>query len=328
MATTEYGDIGNNAAAFAKAAFLSRAVPAMCLSRLAQPAKVPKNSTNAVKFRRYNALPLATTPLTEAVTPSATSLTVTDVTTTLAQYGDVMQFSDVIADTHEDPVLQMAMEVAGEQAGQTLETLLFNIIKAGTMVSYANGVARNAVNTPLTKALQQKATRHLKRQNGKTINRAMKSTAMWGSEAIQAGYFAIIHPDVENAVRAMSGFVAVADYGQVTPFENELGAVDDVRYLSSTLYSAFADAGGAAGGTYVSTGGTNCDVYPVIYIAKDAFASVVLRGHEAVTPTVVNAKPSDSDPLAQRSKVGWKTYFAAAILNDNWLHRVEVAAAV
>jgi hypothetical protein len=40
---------------------------------------------------------------------------------------------------------------------------------------------------------------------------------------------------------------------------------------------------------------------------------------------VVNAKPSDSDPLAQRSHVGWKSMQTCVILNDLWLVIVEAA---
>jgi N4-gp56 family major capsid protein len=40
---------------------------------------------------------------------------------------------------------------------------------------------------------------------------------------------------------------------------------------------------------------------------------------------VVNPKPSDSDPLAQRGHVAWKSMQKAVILNDAWMVRVEVA---
>jgi N4-gp56 family major capsid protein len=36
--------------------------------------------------------------------------------------------------------------------------------------------------------------------------------------------------------------------------------------------------------------------------------------------------PSKSDPLGQVGFVGWKTYFAAKILNENWIARIEVGA--
>jgi len=76
----------------------------------------------------------------------------------------------------------------------------------------------------------------------------------------------------------------------------------------------------------LSTGGVNADVYPVLYVARDAYGIVALKGMFAVTPMVVNPKPSDSDPLAQRGHVGWKSMQTAVILNDAWMVRGEVAA--
>ncbi len=123
----------------------------------------------------------------------------------------------------------------------------------------------------------------------------------------------------------MTGFVPAEKYGSMTPWENELGKVEDVRYVSSTIFEPFLDAGGAKG-TMLSTTGTSADVYPVLYVARDAYGIVALKGMFAVTPMVVNPKPSDSDPLAQRGHVAWKAMQTAVILNDLWMARVEVAA--
>jgi len=75
-----------------------------------------------------------------------------------------------------------------------------------------------------------------------------------------------------------------------------------------------------------STSGTSADVYPVIYLARDAFGIVSLKGKNSLQPMVVNPRPAPGDPLAQRGTVGWKTYNATVILNDAWLCRLECAA--
>jgi N4-gp56 family major capsid protein len=67
-------------------------------------------------------------------------------------------------------------------------------------------------------------------------------------------------------------------------------------------------------------------VYPILYIARDAYGIVPLKGKSAITPMVVNPKPSDSDPLAQRGHVGWKAWQTAIILNDAWMAVAKVAA--
>lgn len=319
-----YGDITPRTAAHAVARMLTRGVPHLVIEKFGQTYVMPNKSTKVAKFRRYNALALATTPLVEGVTPSGKKLTVTDVTATLEQYGDYVPFSDVIEDTHEDPYLQQLSDVLGEQAAQTVETIRYNIIKAGTNVYYANGSARTDVNTVITLALQRKATRALKRQNASHITSVVGSTPSFQTEAVEAAFIGLCHSDVENDIRNISGFINPKNYGTVSPWENEIGAVEDVRYLRSTIFTAFASGGGAAG-AMVTSGGGLADVYPVLIIAKDAYGIVPLKGKDSLSIMVVNPKAAPGDPLGQRGTAGWKTMQTAVILNDSWMVRLEVA---
>lgn len=321
---TNYGDITPRTAAYASKQFLKRGLPYLCIEKFGQAYPLPSNSTKVAKFRRFNSLAVATTPLTEGVTPDATPLTVTDYTATLQQFGGRVQVSDVIEDTHEDPVLQQAMDVLGEQAATTVETIRFGVLVAGTNVFYANGSARNAVNTVITLAAQRGVTRSLKQQNARKITTVIKSTPSYGTEAVAAAYIGLCHPDCESDIRNMVGFTPVEKYGSMTPYENEIGKVEDVRYVTSTVFASFADAGGAKG-AMISTTGTSADVYPILYIAANSYGIVPLKGMNAVTPMVVNPKPSDSDPMAQRGHASWKTYQASVILNQAWIARLEVA---
>ena len=325
MAATAYGDISPRTAAYAEKELLKRGLPYLVLEKFGQAKALPGNSTKVMKFRRYTALNNTPATLTEGVTPAGQLLTVTDVTATLAQYGGLAQITDVILDTHEDNTLNEAVNLLGEQAAQMIERMRFGVLVAGTNVLYANGAARNAVNTALTMAVQRKAVRALKRQNARPITSIVRSTPAYDTANVAPGFVGLIHPDLEGDVRAMTNFTPAEKYGSMTPWENEIGKVDDVRYVSSTIFNPFADAGGLKG-LMLSTTGTNADVYPVLYLGRDAYGIVALKGQYAVTPMVVNPKPSDSDPLAQRGSVGWKGMQTAVILNDTFMVRCEVAA--
>jgi N4-gp56 family major capsid protein len=325
MAQTSYGDISPRTAAYAEKELLKRGIPYLVLEKFGQAKALPEASTKVIKFRRYNALPNTPTTLTEGVTPTGQTLAVTDVTATLAQYGDKVTITDVILDTHEDPTLNESVALLGEQAAQMIEKMRFGVLKAGTNVLYANGAARNAVNTAISITLQRRAVRALKRQNARFITSIVRSTPSYGTENVAPGFVALIHPDLEADVRGLTGFVPAEKYGTMTPWENELGKCEDVRYVSSTIFEPWADAGGAKG-SMLSTTGTNADVYPVLFVARDAYGIVALKGMFALTPMVVNPKPSDSDPLAQRGHVAWKAMQTCTILNDSWMVRAEVAA--
>lgn len=325
MSVTLYGDISPRTAAYAAVDMLERGLPYLVLEKFGQAKVLPTRSSKAVTFRRYNSLDATPSALTEGVTPTAKKLTATDVTASLTQYGDRVSITDTVLDAHEDPVLQEAVDVLGEQAAEMIETVRFNVLKAGSNVFYANGASRAEVNSALTLSLQRRVTRALKRQNARKITRAIESTPAYATQPVAPAYVGLCHPDLENDIRSMSGFTPVEQYGQLTPFESEIGKVEDVRYVASTIFASFASAGGAAG-AMLSSGGGKADVYPVLYLGRDAYGVVALKGEFAVTPLVVNPKPSDSDPLAQRGHVGWKAMQTAVILNDAWMIRAEVAA--
>lgn len=346
-AVTQYGDISPRTAAYAVTQLLKRGMPYMFFEKFGQTYPLPTNSTKVAKFRRYflsgstgaaadgnaaNAwsIPLATNPLVEGVTPSGRKLANQDYTVTIQQYGDYATITDVILDTHEDPVLQSLTEVLGESAALTIETIRYNVLKAGTNVYYANGGARASVNTALTGAagltLQRQITTSLNRQLAKKITSVVASTPDFNTQSVEASFVAICHPDLESDIRGITGFIPTKNYGPHTsPYDGEIGTVEQVRYLCTTVCTPFADAGGAKG-LMRSTTGTSADVYPVLFIARDAYGIVPLKGKSSLTPMVVNPKPAPGDPLAQRGTVGWKAYQAAIILNDAWMARAEVAA--
>lgn len=339
-----YGDISPAVAAYAVVRMLKRALPLLVFEKFGQTYQLPTNSTQTAKFRRYFLsgatgaagngtgefyTPLATTPLTEGVTPEGRTLSNQDYTVTLAQYGDYITITDVIIDTHTDNVLGDATDILGENAAETVETLRFNVLKAGTNVFYANQVAgRSTVATAITLADQRRVTTALNRQNAKKITSVVASTPDYNTKSVEAGYVAVVHPDLDSDVREMTGFKPVADYGpHTTPWEGEIGSVEQVRYIATTIAKPFIDSGVAVGVTGLrSTGGTLVDVYPVLYFARDAFGIVPLKGKSSITPMVVNPKPAAGDPLAQRGTVGWKLWTATVILQEAFMARLEVGA--
>jgi N4-gp56 family major capsid protein len=237
-------------------------------------------------------------------------------------------FTDVIVDTHTDPVLAQMTDILGEQAAQTVEALRYNVLKAGVNVWYANNVAsRSMVNTAIALTDQRRVSTGLNRQNAKKITSVVASTPAFNTKSVEAAYMAVVHPDLETDIRSMTGFIPVANYGPHTsPFEGEIGSCEQVRYLQSTMIAPFADAGSTtgAGTTFRSTSGTNCDVYPVLIFARDAYGIVPLKGKSSMTPMVVNPKPASGDPLAQRGSVGWKLWTSTVILQDAFMARLEV----
>jgi|TARA_R100001039_G_C1816216_1_gene86074 N4-gp56 family major capsid protein len=326
MATTTYGSISQRTAAWAAAEMLAHAEPILVLSKFGQSKPMPKNKADTVKFRRPVPFNIPNTPLAEGVTPTAQQMQYEDVEVQLKQWGAWVEITDVVNDLAEDPVLSDASMLCGEQAAETVEVQTWGAIRAGTNVFYANGAARSAVNTKISLAKQRAITRALKAQRAKKVTSMVGSSPNYSTEPVDAAFVAFAHTDLEADIRDMVGFVPTEKYGSMKALPYEIGKVEDVRYVLSPVLDKFADAGGTAG-SMVSTTGTNADVYPVVYIAKESYGLVPLKGKNAVTPKVLNPDtPRGGDPLGQRGSVGWKTYFVAKVLNEAWLARLEVAA--
>lgn len=325
--TTTYGDINQRTAAYAATEMLSHAEPVIILGKFGMTKPMPKNKADTVKFRRPIPFSAATTPLVEGVTPSAQQMSYEDVTATLAQYGKPIEITDVVADLAEDPVLKDASMLAGEQAGLTTEMVTYGKVKAGTNVFYANGTARTDVNTAISLTKQRAVTRALKAQKAAKITRILDGSPNYGTSAIEASYVAVAHTDLESDIRGMAGFISVANYGSRQPIcPEEIGSVEDVRYVLSPELSPFQAGGAAVGASgMVADDATNVDVYPVLYFGKEAFGTVPLKGANAIVPMVINpGTPSKSDPLGQRGYVSWKAWHTAVILNQTWMARLEV----
>lgn len=323
--TTTYGDIPMRVGIYAERQMLKHAEPVLILSKMGMTKPLPSKSSTTIKFRRPIPFPVSTVPLAEGVTPTPQKLSYEDVTVTVRQYGAVTEFSDVILETHEDPILQDAVMLHGEQAGATAEQIVYAAIRGGTNVFYANGASRSAVNTTITLNKQRAVTRALNKQKAKPITRILSGSVNYATRPVEGGYVAVGHTDNESDIRNLAGFIPVASYGTkqtISPYE--IGSVENVRYVLSPDLAPFTDAGGAKG-AMVSTSGTSADVYPILYFGQDAFAVVPLKGMNSLTPVVVNPKPVQGDPLGQRGTVGHKFMMAAVILNELWMARLEVA---
>ena len=326
MASTTYGDISPRTAAYVVVELLKRAMPFLCLEKFGQSKSLPNNSTQSMKWRRYNAIATTGTRLTEGVTPAGKKLTTTDVTGNLYQEGDFVEITDMVKDTHEDAVEHEAMAIVGEQAAKVVEINRYNVLKACTNKFLANSVAlRTDIIATIARADQRKIVRAFERQEAQHITQIVKSTPSFNQESILPAYVGVTHTDLTSDIRGLTSFTSIADYGAMPKWETEIGVCEDIRYLKSTIFVPYESAGGAKG-AMLSTNGTSADVYPVMYFARDAYGIVALKGKFAITPMVLNPNvPRGGDPIGQRGSIGWKTMQGTVILNDLWMSVYECA---
>ena len=334
-----YGDITPTQAAHSAKELLKRAIPYMVLEQIGNLKALPSNSTKTINFRRHK-LPIPTDAtgfvLTEGTTPASKVATMENVDLTLVQYGAVLETTDVVEDTHIDNVLSEYMGLLGENAGQVIELMRWEAIRTGTAanVILAAGVGTEAsIVAGLLKADLRAALRSIRANHGRPISQIVKSDVRYGTESVEAAYVAIVHSDLEGTIRDTFGssFTPVADYGSgAKVLDGEFGSFENIRFVSTALLGKRVGTTGfptvAAAPTLLSDNGTHANLYDVIVFAADAWIGVALKGEHAVHPTMVSAKPSDSDPLGQRRKCGYKTMQNAKVTQVAHVKRIVCGA--
>lgn len=284
------------------------AKPNLVHDQFGQKRPIPKNKGKEVEFRRYKSLPKALTALTEGVTPEPNKLEVMTITARVQQYGDWIALTDVLILTAVDNNLAEAVELLGDQAGRTLDTVTREVINGGTNVLFApagDTVVASRENltaeSMLTAQLVVKAAAILKGKNTKTIDKS---------------YVAIIHPFSAYDLMMDEGWKDAHKY--TTPeniYEGELGKLGNVRFVESTEAKIWANAG---------QGGIS--VYSTLVLGANAYGVTEIEGGGLQTIVKQLGSAGTADPLNQRASAGWKALKTAEILSDEYMVRIEHAS--
>lgn len=324
-----YGGIGSRTNLYADQVFLKHAVPKQVLERYATTKKLPKNKTLTIAFRRSIPFDVTDVPLQEGVTPTPEGLQYEDVNVQIKQYGAWTQISDVVADTHEDPILNEAVTSLGEKAAQVRELVSYGVFRAGSNVFYSSTTAsptlRSQVNSPINIQMVRRIEQFLDGQFAMRITKMLDPSQDYGTMSVPEGYIGITNTDLRGDLYDLPGFRRAELYASGKPEPDEVGSADGIRFVLSAFLKPFLGAGSATLNGMRSVGGVNVDVYPVLFVAQDAWGVVPLAGTERAIIKVRNPGTIDSaDPLGQRGFVSYKMWHAAIILNGNWCVRGEV----
>jgi N4-gp56 family major capsid protein len=320
----------------AEQTMLKHAEPIIVLGNFGTQQEQPTRKTDTVVFRRLNPFNMQAngTPgltaqnfiLAEGTTPNANTISYTDVSVTLQQYGVLFKFSSKVELMYEDDIPSDMAQLTGELLAEVAELIRYGVVKAGTNVLYANGSTRAAVNSVISLNRLRQAVRALEVNRAKMVTQRLASGVNYGTSPVEPGYIVFLHTDCESDVRNLPGFTKTAEYAQFKPVhEREIGSVERFRFVTSPLLSPFLGAGSGTLNGCVSVGATNVDVYPMVVMAQEAWGQVALKGMGAVKPTILKASERNhANPLGQFGYVGANFWTAAVRLNENWMVRLEV----
>ena len=293
---------------------IDEAEPELVHDQFGQERNIPKNGGKTIEFRKFTALPKATTPLTEGVTPDGRSLSVTSQTATVSQYGDYVTLSDMLEMTAIDNTIVETLSLIGSQAGRTLDTVTREKLAAGTNVMYQPTPSSTGETAVTSRA-------GLTAKNVLTVKQVFRAAAALkaaNAKPINGDFVAIIHPYVAYDLMMEAGdqWIDIQKYQHPENIYNgEIGKIGGVRFVQTTeakIWKGTDDncADGVA-------------VFGTLFIAANAYGKTSVNGGGLETIVKQKGSGGTSDPLDQRSTIGWKAVKTAEILTEEYMIRVE-----
>jgi N4-gp56 family major capsid protein len=270
---------------------------------------IPANSSKTISFTQYSRLAIPGSVLTDGTPPTDTQLDPTALTATVDQWGAFVTLTDMAVLTVKHPLVQEATYLLGEQAAELIESTVNSVLVAGTQVQYANGkTARTALAATdvMTAAEIRKAVAVLQKYGVRRVNAGGKF-----SNNQTAGKYYILYVDPSVAMDILA----------------------DSEFRSANQYNNDALKAGKVLGTWYQTMVVTSNVIPTVSSTVTVHTSYLVgRNAYAVTnlqnlKSYVEGPGGVSDPLHQKRTIGWKVAFKAAILNNNFMIRIESGSA-
>lgn len=331
----------------AEAVMLKHAVNRQVMAKFGDAKTQPLNKTDTIIWRRvlpYGAVQAANPALgnsavpnvvpqdfliPEGSVPSAKTIDYQNVSATLQYYFHLMKFSNKAELLYEDNIPDDMSEQTGEILGDLTEKIVYGTNRGGISVLYANGSSRAAVNTPISMTKLASATRALSSNLAPRVTKMIGPGPNFNTTAVQPGWIAFAHTDLEYDISLLPNFRRREDYGgsYTALDDSEFGSVGRYRFLLSPMFDPFLAQGSGTLNGMKSVGGSNVDVYPILLMGQDAWGTVKLAGKGSIAPTIISSQTlSHANPARSFGYVGGGMWFTAVRLNENRCVRIEVAA--
>jgi N4-gp56 family major capsid protein len=273
--------------------------------------------------------------------------------TSLARYGEMIDYTDEVEIFSEDYIQVKYREELGELANSRMEDLIqLDMLGTTTVLGAGGAVANSGIGADVAADgsddaefkvsydLIRKATRLLVRNRAKKNSSIVTGSTKIGTTPIAKAYYAIIGADVKADLETLTRgetysteFVYIPAHkyaGAASLAEGEVGAMHEVRFIEAESAIVYAGEGAAIPEDYAGTlsnDGTNFDVFPILFPTEGAFATVGLKGNEKIK---FNSKsPSqveNANPYGTTGFFSYNFFYAGIILRPEAMLKVLVGA--
>lgn len=272
-----------------------------------KPLRLDINRGVTYTASRYERLPLPYAALQEGVAPVGESMSLSQVTATAQQWGDLVRITDVANLTIKHPLFQQAIQLVSLQMPETLERNTLNTLVAGNQINYVNSrtsraslVATDVLSpTEVYRAvgsMESYGVPHFMGDEREDIMiEAGSRKDMSRSPAAMAHYVALVHPLPTQDMRqnaTVANAWAQSDINRL--YNNDLGEWGGVRFCKTNMMPFWIGVADPATNTASSAGGNLAtNSYFIQITGSPAATSVEQRIHQVSGAVAVNG-PSGS----------------------------------
>ena len=272
---------------------------------------------SSVIFTIFADLAEATSTLTETSDVTPVAMSDSQVTVTLAEYGNTINTTAKLRGTSFLDVDAAAANLIGYNAGDSIDKVVRDVLAAGTNVAYGGGGASTptarvdlAVDDIIEANDVRKQTAALRAANVATFN---------------GYYMGYIHPDVSYDLRRETGNASWnaphVNVDTMNIYNGEIGTFESVRFIETPRAKVFTNAFNGEGAP-----GTG-DAYCTHIMGRQALAKAYSQvDGNGMVPKVVRGPVVDS--LMRFNPIGWYWLGGYGRFREASLRRIESASSI
>lgn len=294
VTTTGSATMSNEVYTYYESKFLDRAKDLLVHEEGAQRSTRGKGQGKTTAFNQYTPLAKATTPLTEGSNGTEVALTSTQVSATLAEYGNYVKIAKLLSLVSIDKDGAEKAEVLGQNMGETFDQVARDALFTDATVGLA-GAKAALTDIAATNTLSATEIRKVRRQLIK--NKAQK----YGNGM----FMGKLGPDAEFDLIGDSTWVNAHTYKDGDAlYKGYLGNLYGFDFLLTTN---------------PKTEASTVTVHSNFFHGANAFGVLDLEGDMPQMYVKVPTGADTSNPLNRFSTMGWAGAYVAKVLVATWV---------
>ena len=272
---------------------------------------------SSVIFTIFSEMAAATSPISETSDLTPVTMADSQVTVTLAEYGNTVNTTAKLRGTSFLDVDAVAANLIGYNAGNSIDQVVSAVLAGGTNVVYGGGGS----STP-TSTVTIQAEDIIEANDVRQVTAALRGANVATFNGYYMGY---IHPDVSYDLRRETGNASWnaphINVDTANIYNGEIGTFESVRFIETPRAPLAANA---SNGT--STTGT-IDVYGTLIMGRQALAKAYSQvDGNGVVPKVVRGPVVDS--LMRFNPIGWYWLGGYGRFREASLRRIDSSSSI